>query len=354
MQNVGGGYWSYDLDRKHVYSHRVRAGFQYGFGKDWMTEIAYLGSWIRDMDVSLRPNAVPGQYWNTSRVRNDALANDLNRTVPNPLAGLVPGMGLNTANTTKAQLLRPFPHMGTLNLEQVGLGTSRFDSMEAEVKKRYSQGFTFSVAYTGSKQFTDRIVNEFEMRPTRYLDSWFHRVAANGIYDVPYGRKRRYGANAHYLLDTILGGWTLSGIYQYQIRGPLSFDGNYLFNGDYSQLYIPHDQTTPERKFNIDAGFNRVPAQQPAAYTVRLDAFAPDIRLPFRDPINQIDVSLLKSFYVTERYYFRLKVDTFNIVNHPMFGQAVTDPLSSQFGQVSGFSTYAPMRNFLFTAQFFF
>lgn len=354
MQNAGVTYWYYDQNRKNAYSHRARLGVQYEINRNIVAEVAYVGSRLRDLSLDRNGNPIAEKYWSKSTVRDDSVQVYMAQQVPNPFAGLLPGTGMNAATVARSQLVKPVPVLPSITVAQTPVAKGQFDSVEAQIQQRLSHGLTMQLSYTGAKQFSDRYYYEFQTLPTRYLDNWFQRVAINGLWDVPFGRGRRYGSSVHPILDAAIGGWTFGGVYQYQIRGPLQFGSNYLFNGDLSTLYIPHDQTTPERKFNTDAGFNKVPAQQLASYQFRVNPLVPDPRMRQMDPINQLDMSLVKNFRITDRYFFRVKVDSFNTFNHPMFNAPDVSPTSGTFGQVPGFGTYAPMRNFLFTAQFFF
>ncbi len=354
MQNAGSSYYYYYPDRKNNYSHRFRAGVQYEIAKNIMAEVAYVGSRMRDLNLDQNGNPMPEKYWSHSPVRDDSVQTYMAQQVANPFVGLLPGTGINGATVARSQLVKPVPVLTGITIAQVPVGTSKYDSVEAQVQQRFAHGLTMQLSYTGAKQFSDRYYYEFQTTPSRYLDNFFQRVAVNGLWDVPFGHGRHYGSSANPIVDALIGGWTFGGVYQYQIRGPLTFTSNYLFNGDFSKIYIPHDETTPERKFNIDAGFNRVSAQQMASYQFRVNPIVPDPRMRQMDPINQMDFSLVKNFRITERYYFRAKIDCFNITNHPMFNAPDTSPTSGTFGQVAGYGTYAPMRNYLFTAQFFF
>ena len=86
-----------------------------------------------------------------------------------------------------------------------------------------------------------------------------HRIGASGQYELPFGRKRQFGADWHPVLNFVAGGWQLNGLYQYQSGSPLGF-GQALFVGDPSQIALPSDQRNADRWFNTDV-FNRNNAQ---------------------------------------------------------------------------------------------
>ena len=183
-------------------------------------------------------NGTPAQYLSTSRQRDQAVIDFLSANVANPFRGLIPGVGIN-GNITRAQLLRPYPHL--LNVRTWNSdGTSRYNSAQFKLEKRFTRGYTLLVGYTWSK-FTERV---FQLNPsdTTYEERLSeadvpHRLAVSGIWELPFGRGRHWARDAGGLLDAAIGGWSLQAIGQIQSGRPISFhDRNIYFNGDLSAL----------------------------------------------------------------------------------------------------------------------
>jgi hypothetical protein len=132
-----------------------------------------------------------------------------------------------------------------------------------------------------------------------------HRLAASGIWEVPVGRGRHFGAGMHRALDFAIGGWQIGGIVIKQSGPPLGF-GNVIFNGDPDAIRLPGSQRDVDRWFNVDAGFNRV-AQQQLASNIRT--------FPLRfsglrgDGQDSWDFSIVKNFAISEevRAQFRAR-----------------------------------------------
>ena len=109
-------------------------------------------------------DALPEQYWATGTVRNNAVANDMNRNVPNPfhisnfesirtsdpiLYQHMSTLAQFTSTTIpKNRLLRPFPHMSGLNNSAEPLGKARTHALEVNFQRRLSRGFTFNASYS--------------------------------------------------------------------------------------------------------------------------------------------------------------------------------------------------------------
>ena len=131
-------------------------------------------------------NGVPAQYLSTSRVRDQATINFLTAQVPNPFRGLLPGTSFNGATIARQQLLRPFPQFDNIQT-RASDGTSRYNSAQFKLEKRFTSGYSLLAAYTWSK-FTERV---FKLNPTdtEYEErlSEFdvpHRLAMSGIYEI--------------------------------------------------------------------------------------------------------------------------------------------------------------------------
>ena len=84
-------------------------------------------------------------------------------------------------------------------------------------------------------------------------------MTVNGIYELPFGRNRHFGANASGPVNAFIGGWQFSGIYTYQSGFPIGF-GNVIYTGNLDDVDLPASERTLTRWFNTD-GFNKT-AQQ--------------------------------------------------------------------------------------------
>jgi hypothetical protein len=113
-----------------------------------------------------------------------------------------------------------------------------YHSLQVSLNKRLSNGLTFTVNYTYSKQLDDAgtmrsgyaipaaAMLDGQARPVNRADrSWStnsvpHALAVFGTYDLPFG-KGKIGSDSM-IVRAIAGGWTLSGIGTYYSGTPLS------------------------------------------------------------------------------------------------------------------------------------
>ncbi len=124
---------------------------------------------------------------------------------------------------------RPFPNWGLIYSRDAG-ANAIYNSMQAEVNRRFTSGFTYSVAYTLAKNLADnagpspgsfagetgggRVTNSYNRRADRgdVYATRRHRFVNNLVYDLPFGKGRKFLTNSNRLADSVLGGWSLSSL----------------------------------------------------------------------------------------------------------------------------------------------
>jgi len=147
----------------------------------------------------------------TLPTRDQTTINFLSANFPNPFAGLNPIFG---ANISRANLLRPFPEFGDINVEEP-IGYSWYHSLQTQIEKRFAQGYTFQLAYTWAKTMeATEFLNPTDPLPYESISSFdrTHRVAASGIWELPVGKGKRFGSDWPAAVNFIIGAWQLSGV----------------------------------------------------------------------------------------------------------------------------------------------
>jgi len=333
--NLGQGLTVYLPERLHAYTQRYSFGFQHQI-REFLLEAMYVGNTGTRLGVNRNINATPNEYLSTSMVRDNPQIAYLNQQFPSPFRGLNPVYG---ANMSRMNLLRPFPHFGNITMQEP-TGSMAYHSLQLRSEKRLSRGFTFQLAYTWSKTMEAvEFMNAADMVPYRSLASLDrpHRVAASGIWEIPVGRGRTFGNQMHRALDTVIGGWQMNGIVTFQSGAPLGF-GNALFLGDINNIALPSHERSADRWFNIDAGFNRVGAQQLANNFRQFPLRFSGIR---GDAQHRWDLSAIKNFRLHEGIVFQLRGEAFNALNRTIFNNPNTSPTSGAFGTINGTAAQA-------------
>jgi hypothetical protein len=320
----------YNSHRKNPYAQRWSAGVQQLLPAEVLVELSYVGNRGTRLEIPRNINGVPTSYLSTSFFRDQARIDYLSQRIPSPFAGTNP---IFASTVQRIDLLRPWPHFGNIIVDD-NAGYSWYHAMQLRAEKRLSSGFTFQAAYTYSKLMqTTEFLNAADPIPYETISGTDrpHIVSLTGIWELPFGRGRRFGSGMPSVLNGLAGGWELGAIFRHQSGTPLEF-GDAIFTGDIKEIVLSGDSRTPQRWFNVDAGFNRVAAQQ-RSHNVR--AFPLRFGHVRGDAQRRWDLSLMKSFPMTERARLEFRAEAVNAFNSPIFGLPNTTPTSSSFGQVS-------------------
>jgi hypothetical protein len=301
----------------------------------WVADIAYVGNYGAQIQTTRNLNALPNQYLSTSPVRDQARIDYLGAQVPNPFFNLLPSTGiagLRGTNIARERLLRPYPHFDGVTTT-TNEGESWYNALQVSLQRRFSGGYTLATNYTYSK-FEEAIefLNAADPEPWRGISSQDvpHRLTVNGIWELPFGDGRRFGADTPAALAVLISGWQLSGIYTYQSGFPLGW-GNIIFTGDLENIDLPASERSVARWFNTDAGFNKVTAQQLASNVRTFPLRLSNVRA---SNVNNVDLSLIKNTTVAGRI-FEIRIDSLNAFNTPLFGGPNTTPTAAAFGTIS-------------------
>jgi len=260
---------------------------------------------------------------------------------------------------TVAQALRPFPQYQQIILVQDPVGNNTYNSLQIKAQKTYSQGISFLVSYTLSKDLTDSdgnggggfiggAQNYYNQRAEKAVSSSDvpQAVVAAYAYDLPVGKGKSLSIGNR-VVDKILGGWITTGIVTLQsgtplgirtelslpaITGPTSYNGPQGVRANVvgSSFYLNHNSGS----FNpaTDLYLNPAAFAAPPPFSF---GNSPRLFSQIRSfGLQEWDVALIKKFPLTEHVNFGLKGEFFNVVNGVNFGAPVTDINNSSFGRI--------------------
>jgi len=302
-----------------------------------LLEVAYVGTrglqLSRNDESGLSLNQVHPMYmsWGTK----------LNQTVDNPFYGIVKTGVLATPKISIAQLLRPYPQFtDVIPLYSTG-ASSNYHSLQTTFSRRFSRGVYFEGSYTWAKAIHEGLSHQdsYYIRASRSLAEYdiAHRFVVSYIYELPFGRGRRWGANWSRLSNAVLGGWQINGITTYQTGTPLSISANNV-TGIFNPRQLANNngrsgKLTGDIHQRLNRYFDTSVFSQPPPFTFgNLSVTLPDIRSP---GIRNWDLSIFKEFQPRERTTLQLRVEAFNAFNTVLFGSPNTSVTSSTFGQIS-------------------
>jgi hypothetical protein len=340
-------------EMKSPYSVRWNLSLQYQLSSSTVVEVAYIGNHSLHLPVTYTQfNGIPRQYLSTLPVRDQATISQLTATTANPFFGLQTSTGTNST-TSVAQLLSRYPQFATgatspgssgVVMNDNSVGSSQYNSFNVRVQRRLSNGFSIMGNFMQSKMIDQTTwLNDSDPAPEKRISPFFRptRVAFAAIYELPIGRGRPLNVKSR-LLDAVIGGWQVTSTYNFQVGGPLTWlNGSTNNPGDYVYLGGPlnSDPRNTDQAFDTSR-FDPKSADQ-FQYHVRTFSTAfPNVRA---DGINNLDGSLLKRFNFAERRYAQLRVEAFNLANHPTFAAPNTTATNSAFGTITAMANRSRM-----------
>jgi hypothetical protein len=315
------------------YMQRWQLSLQHELPRRIVIDAGYVGNRGTHVETTRDLNAVPIQYLSRSPVRDDGTINYLTANLPNPFYPLLPGTGRAGTLIPRYSLLTGYPQFTSLTTT-TNEGYSWYHSLQVKAEKRFSGGYTLQAAYTFSKlmEAVD-FLSPGDPAPYRTISDqdYPQRITISGIYELPFGRGRRWASGARGVARVLLSGWQAQGVYGGQSGQALGF-GNAIFNGDVKNIPLPRGQRTVERWFNTAAGFERDTRKQ---FSYNLRAFPLRFSGVRADGINNWDLSVIKDAAINERMKIQFRGEFLNALNHAQFSNPSTDPYSTAFGTIT-------------------
>jgi hypothetical protein len=285
----------------------------------------YHQQWNFTLEYELLPNtSVRASYVGN---KGTHLERNFNLNDPPPAPGAV-------------QPRRPFQPFGPINYYESGRD-SITHQMQLGAVRRFSSGLAFQFEYQLTKGLGEQVYGlpPMDNRNTR-LDRGNldfirrHYATLNYIYDLPFGRGKRYLNGLSGAAEKLLGGWQIAGLSAFGTGQPFSVTfTSRVLGWPSSRADIVGDpeleNQTPQRWFNPDA----FAVPQPFQYgnSARNMLFGPGF--------FNWDAAVFKHTQLTERFKLEFRAEFFNILNHPNFGLPASNiSVPSTVGQISSAS----------------
>jgi len=270
------------------------------------------------------------------------------------------------------------PLQGARNI-RTNNGRSIYHSLQTFVQKRASNGLFFSASHTWSKMidYGSEIFafsNAAALSVVPAIFGGLPRERGVSLFDRPhriaitYGYELPWLKNQSGLVGRVLGGWTLTGLYQYETGVPVNInngvdadgiDGandrpNFNPNGRPGSRAIPAS-TSPTGY--VDPDNRGAPVDPATAMYIGLPANPSTVnpgvtgnlgRNTFRSgPTNNWDVNFIKSVKMTERVNAEFRAEFYNFLNHPQRGLGSVSPFLPASSTPSSNVTTGPAGQFL-------
>jgi len=346
-------YGGYDINNKLPYVQNWTVDLQYQTSNSWLFDLGYVGNHgthlvipipFNQPSIATPTNPVNGQTSSYGGATQAFLDNE--PVFTNEFSGNAP-------------IRVPYPGYDMNSVLYEAVGTSNYDALQLQVKKRLSNGLQFTGSYTWSHSLDEQSGlglfftgnNPLNLK-SNYASSDFdqtHVFLINYSYTTP---KLAQGK----ALGEAVNGWTIGGQTVAQSGQPYSV---YDYSGSVAGLYYGTSQyitnaivplvpgVTPKQAelqgtLGVKAGpntpvlnsadffpqfltpgTNGVPPCDPIGSTncdYFESVFGNSGRNLFRAPFQvRFDMSFAKSFPINDRFNLRFELDAFNIFNHPDF-----------------------------------
>jgi outer membrane receptor protein involved in Fe transport len=214
--------------------------------------------------------------------------------------------------------------------------SSNYHGMQLKAEKRFSNGFSMLSHYTWSRSFhyTGTYYNiDATQAYGPYDQTRSHVFLLTGIYELPFGKGKRFLKDAPKVVDAVLGGWQANTVWQWQ--SGLPFTPTYRdCNNDRDTGWCRPDLVGDWHADNPtrDAWFKITSV--PLTANGQTDG---PWRRPQRGSFGNIgrnrllgpsysnwDMSFFKTFNITERLKAQFRAESFNFANHINFNQPNT------------------------------
>jgi hypothetical protein len=303
------------------------------FGGSPYPKIPYSMEWNFGVEQQLTRTLVLGAHYVGSESRHQFLQ---------PLANTArtPGPGPISAR-------QPWPQFGGPIPWDYNEGTANYNALQVKLKQEFSAGLYYLASYTWGKSMdlasdpqADTLTNFYDLAadygPSDY--SRKHMLSFATSYALPVGRGKNVLSNAKPIVNSILGGWNIGGIFTADTGLPFSA----MAGGD-----VANTGGGPQRAERVSgAPGHAVKTRQqwlnPQEFTVPAPyTFGNERRNDLVDPgYLNVDFNARKDFKV-ERVTTQFKAEFFNLFNRTQLGTPNNNVQSSAFGSISSSSASA-------------
>lgn len=284
------------------------------FLNDWLLEVAYVGSHGRRLSK-----------------RYNAYAN----VTPGVLYSVTPGVATR------------YPQLNQM-LYSSQSGWSDFNALNLKLERHFTNGFSFLTAETWAKSMDDDSAGSYgspNLNPANFqLDkgpSDFdirHRWVTSVVYELPFGKGKKYLGGVNRAADLAVGGWQLNTIISWQTGVQRSVSSTNLTGISYVTQRADATGIAPGSSFNGITPGQDFGGVNSARYWFDPAAFSTTLPLKFgtsgRDIITSpswwnTDLSAFKNFQLRENIVLQFRAEAFNALNNVKFFPAdmnVTSP----------------------------
>jgi hypothetical protein len=248
--------------------------------------------------------------------------------------------------------LRPNQQFGLITYLD-NAGDSTYHAFQFTLRRRFAQGFGMGLAYTWARSMDNQSVDPIgassggglsstnSRTPTDMRDlsqEWArsdfdrtHVFNLTTVYELPFGRGRRFGLSMPAWLDHIIGGWQLNTISTFMTGEPFSVRSGFrTSNGGHESRALILDPTLRAQLTFPDVVPGPVVFTSNAGFAVPPPGSNGSGRNVFIGPSYfNMDIGIIKQWSITERFKLDFRTEMFNALNHANFDHPVAASVGS-------------------------
>ena len=247
--------------------------------------------------------------------------------------------------TSGKQLYKKFGRSAdTLMVSPVG-GT-HYDSLQTRLQKRLTSFYMMDMSYTWSKSITNSgRDNSDETLPINIPEYYYLNRSLSGfdrplnfqvssVIDLPFGKGKSYLVDSG-ILTALVSGWQISSVVSFISGAPFTVSSSSTSLNSYGNSQRA-DQVKDQVAILHGVGVG-TPYFDPTAFAaVSTARFGTSGINAFRGPgIRTWDLSLSRSFQLTEKINMQFRVDSTNFTNTPKFDNPRTDASGTGLGEIT-------------------
>jgi hypothetical protein len=331
-QNATNGIDQYNL--LPTVNDRISLSFQREIWKKFIVDFNYFYNHGSNLPYAIDINMVDPNF------SYEVPKSVFNLSIPNPFLNYLtpdkfPGSLRSQTTITQGGLLRPFPQYGVINQTNTSGKNEHLHSFEFQVQRPFTRGLSVFAAYAYQREQTQEFFDDlatyarrFEWRDT---DTPRQRFTTAVSWDIPIGKGRAYFKDAPAALDYIVGGWTLTTSTRIYSGRPLFFNQNLIVTGS------PKISNPTQTRWFDTSKFSALPTSTDPALPPNLHKRDNPWTYDglYGPGIWQTDLTLNKSFKLTERFKLEARLEAYNLFNRLQLANPTVDFNSVNFGKIT-------------------
>jgi hypothetical protein len=325
------------------------SGFQNGFPMNWQSLPAGVG--LRGVAKNFRNPmvhkwnfAIQQEMWGGNALELSYVGNhqahQLHFSSPNACVN-------DPRPSITCDARRPIPYLRNVN-QTTTFGYGNYHGLTAKFEKRFSGGLQYLASYTYGHALATSGTTLGGSEGAAVKDPWDydsgyasaawdrrHNFTGSFLYDLPFGRGKAFGGDAHPVVNAIVGDWQVNGILTLRTGGPFTLrsDRCQASGNCFPDLVAgkdpknaPEGGRRPEKWFDTSAVL-----LNPTPGTLG------NLGLQSNNNPGQqfMDLSLFKAIRITERVRAQFRAEAFNLTNTPQWGHPGHDAQNPNFGVIN-------------------